>query len=108
MARLSTTSKVAAAAGLASLAVLAGLGLLTGGGSPASIRTFFTDYPDAAVRDIGELHALFAAGRVSPHIGARFPLAEAGAGQAAVFLMLLLHISGLISFKVPFAAGFFL
>ncbi|MCB0929601.1 MAG: NADPH:quinone oxidoreductase family protein [Mycobacterium sp.] len=43
------------------------------------IRTFFTDYPDAAVRDIGELHALFAAGRVSPHIGARFPLAEAGA-----------------------------
>ena len=43
MARLSTTSKVAAAAGLASLAVLAGLGLLTGGGSAASIRTFFTD-----------------------------------------------------------------
>ena len=43
MARLSTTSKVAAAAGLASLAVLAGLGLLTGGGSAASIRMFFTD-----------------------------------------------------------------
>ena len=47
------------------------------------IRTFFTDYPDAAVRDIGELHALFAAGRVSPHIGARFPLAEAGAALDA-------------------------
>ncbi|BBZ68088.1 alcohol dehydrogenase [Mycolicibacterium insubricum] len=43
------------------------------------IRTFFTDHPEAALRDTAELHEMFAAGRVGPYIGARFPLAEAGA-----------------------------
>lgn len=41
------------------------------------IRTFFTDRPDADARDTAELHPMFAAGRVSPYIGARFPLAGA-------------------------------
>lgn len=43
------------------------------------IRTFFTDHPDAALRDTAELQQMFAEGRVSPHIGARFPLEQAGA-----------------------------
>ncbi|BBY96687.1 NADPH:quinone oxidoreductase family protein [Mycolicibacterium fallax] len=43
------------------------------------IRTFFTDHPEEAARDTAELHEMFAAGRIAPHIGARFPLAEAGA-----------------------------
>ncbi|ORJ52578.1 NADPH:quinone oxidoreductase family protein [Mycobacterium simiae] len=43
------------------------------------IRTFMTDYPDEAVRDIGELTQMFAAGTVRPYIGARFPLSEAAA-----------------------------
>lgn len=43
------------------------------------IRTFMTDYPDEAVRDIEELTQMFAAGTVRPYIGARFPLSEAAA-----------------------------
>lgn len=43
------------------------------------IRTFNTDYPDKAARDIAELTKLFADGTVRPYIGARFPLAEAPA-----------------------------
>ncbi|BBY23941.1 NADPH:quinone oxidoreductase family protein [Mycobacterium stomatepiae] len=43
------------------------------------IRTFMADYPDEFVRDIDELAKMFAAGTVRPHIGARFPLAEAPA-----------------------------
>lgn len=43
------------------------------------IRTFMTDYPDEAVRDIEELAQMFAAGTVRPYIGARFPLSEAAA-----------------------------
>ena len=43
------------------------------------IRTFMSDYPDEFVRDIDELTRMFAAGRVRPYIGARFPLAEAPA-----------------------------
>ena len=40
------------------------------------IRTFMSDYPDEAVRDIEELAQMFAAGTVRPYIGARFPLSE--------------------------------
>jgi NADPH2:quinone reductase len=43
------------------------------------IRTFMSDYPDQAVRDIEELTQMFAAGTVRPYIGARFPLSEAPA-----------------------------
>jgi NADPH:quinone reductase len=43
------------------------------------IRTFNTDYPEQAVRDIAELTQLFADGTVRPYIGARFPLTEAPA-----------------------------
>lgn len=43
------------------------------------IRTFMTDYPDEAVRDIEELTQMFAAGTVRPYIGARFPLSETAA-----------------------------
>lgn len=43
------------------------------------IRTFMTDYPDEAVRDIEELTQMFAAGTVRPYIGTRFPLSEAAA-----------------------------
>ena len=42
------------------------------------IRTFTTDHPDDAARDIGELQQMFADGRIHPYIGARFPLADAG------------------------------
>jgi NADPH:quinone reductase-like Zn-dependent oxidoreductase len=40
------------------------------------IRTFMTDHPDEAARDIDELAQMFADGTVRPYIGARFPLAE--------------------------------
>lgn len=40
------------------------------------IRTFMTDRPDDAVRDLKELAQMFAAGTVRPYIGARFPLSE--------------------------------
>jgi NADPH:quinone reductase-like Zn-dependent oxidoreductase len=43
------------------------------------IRTFATDYPEQAVRDIDELTKMFADGTVRPYIGARFPLSEAPA-----------------------------
>jgi NADPH:quinone reductase len=41
------------------------------------IRTFFTDYPDQALRDTAELQQMFDDGRVRPYIGARFPLQHA-------------------------------
>ena len=41
------------------------------------IRTFFTDYPQEAVRDTAELQQMFDDGRVRPYIGARFPLQQA-------------------------------
>jgi NADPH2:quinone reductase len=40
------------------------------------IRTFMTDRPDDAVRDLQELAQMFADGTVRPYIGARFPLSE--------------------------------
>lgn len=40
------------------------------------IRTFMGDHPDEATRDMEELAQMFAAGRIRPYIGARFPLAE--------------------------------
>lgn len=43
------------------------------------IRTFISDRPDAAARDIRELSQLFAAGTIRPYIGARFPLSETSA-----------------------------
>ena len=43
------------------------------------IRTFGQFRPDLERRDSEELLALFAAGRVRPHIGARFPLRDAAA-----------------------------
>ncbi|BBZ32600.1 NADPH:quinone oxidoreductase family protein [Mycolicibacterium confluentis] len=43
------------------------------------IRTFAADYPDQVARDTAELDQMFADGRVHPHIGARYPLAEAAA-----------------------------
>jgi NADPH:quinone reductase len=43
------------------------------------IRTFGQHHPDLERRDSEELLALFAAGRLRPHIGARFPLADAAA-----------------------------
>ena len=43
------------------------------------IRTFMTDRPDDAVRDLQELAQMFAAGTVRPYIGARFPLSETAA-----------------------------
>lgn len=43
------------------------------------IRTFMTDRPDDAVRDLHELSQMFAAGTVRPHIGARFPLSQTAA-----------------------------
>ena len=43
------------------------------------IRTFMTDRPDDAARDMRELSQMFAAGTVRPYIGARFPLAETAA-----------------------------
>lgn len=38
------------------------------------IRTFMGDYPDECARDVAELSQMFAAGKIRPHIGARFPL----------------------------------
>ncbi|WP_409436441.1 NADPH:quinone oxidoreductase family protein [Mycobacterium sp. SMC-14] len=43
------------------------------------IRTFATDFPAENERDLVELNRLFAEGKVSPYIGARFPLAETAA-----------------------------
>ncbi|OBI34265.1 NADPH:quinone oxidoreductase [Mycobacterium sp. E1386] len=43
------------------------------------IRTFMTDHPDEAVRDMRELSEMFAAGTIRPYIGARFPLSETAA-----------------------------
>ncbi|OBI18213.1 NADPH:quinone oxidoreductase family protein [Mycobacterium sp. E2497] len=43
------------------------------------IRTFMTDHPDQAVRDMRELSEMFAAGTIRPYIGARFPLSETAA-----------------------------
>ena len=43
------------------------------------IRTFMSDRPEDAARDMRELSQLFAAGRIRPHVGARFPLAETAA-----------------------------
>ena len=43
------------------------------------IRTFFSDYPDEAMRDVAELQQMFADGTVRPYIGARYPLPEAAA-----------------------------
>jgi NADPH2:quinone reductase len=40
------------------------------------IRTFMGDRPDDAARDVQELSQMFAAGKVRPYIGARFPLSE--------------------------------
>jgi NADPH:quinone reductase len=40
------------------------------------IRTFTGDHPEEAARDMEELSQMFAAGRIRPYIGARFPLAE--------------------------------
>lgn len=43
------------------------------------IRTFSTDHPAENARDTAELSRLFAEGRVTPYIGARFPLADTAA-----------------------------
>ncbi|CQD05777.1 alcohol dehydrogenase, zinc-binding [Mycobacterium europaeum] len=43
------------------------------------IRTFMTDHPDEAARDMRELSEMFAAGTIRPYIGARFPLSETAA-----------------------------
>jgi NADPH:quinone reductase-like Zn-dependent oxidoreductase len=43
------------------------------------IRTFATDHPKENERDLAELAELFAGGRVSPYIGARFDLADTAA-----------------------------
>lgn len=43
------------------------------------IRTFADDFPAENARDLTELAALFASGKVSPYIGARFPLADTAA-----------------------------
>ena len=43
------------------------------------IRDLTTHVPDAVRRDEAELHELLAAGKVTPHIGASFTLAEAAA-----------------------------
>ncbi|BBY40386.1 alcohol dehydrogenase [Mycobacterium mantenii] len=43
------------------------------------IRTFMTDRPDDAARDLKELAQMFAAGTVRPYVGARFPLSETAA-----------------------------
>lgn len=40
------------------------------------IRTFMGDYPNECARDVAELSQMFAAGKIRPHIGARFPLAD--------------------------------
>ncbi len=40
------------------------------------IRTFMGDRPADAARDVQELAQLFAAGKVRPYVGARFPLSE--------------------------------
>ncbi|BBY06168.1 NADPH:quinone oxidoreductase family protein [Mycobacterium noviomagense] len=47
--------------------------------SGMEIRTFHEDHPAEAARDMGELHQMFADGRIRPYIGARFSLAETAA-----------------------------
>jgi NADPH2:quinone reductase len=41
------------------------------------VRSFVNDRPDDSARDMQELNQLFADGAIRPHIGARFPLADA-------------------------------
>jgi NADPH:quinone reductase-like Zn-dependent oxidoreductase len=41
------------------------------------IRTFADDHPAENERDLAELNQLFVDGRITPYIGARFPLAQA-------------------------------
>lgn len=48
------------------------------------IRTFMTDRPDDAVRDLAELAQMFADGTVRPYIGARFPLSQTAAALRQV------------------------
>ncbi|BBZ50514.1 NADPH:quinone oxidoreductase family protein [Mycobacterium heidelbergense] len=48
------------------------------------IRTFMSDRPDDAVRDVAELSRMFADGTVRPYIGARFPLSETPAALRQV------------------------
>jgi NADPH:quinone reductase-like Zn-dependent oxidoreductase len=43
------------------------------------IRTFTSDHPNEAARDMRELQKMFADGRIRPHIGARFPLSDTAA-----------------------------
>ncbi|HTX94361.1 MAG TPA: NADPH:quinone oxidoreductase family protein [Mycobacterium sp.] len=43
------------------------------------IRTFMSDHPDEAIRDMRELSQMFALGAVRPYIGARFPMCETAA-----------------------------
>ncbi|MDD7811487.1 NADPH:quinone oxidoreductase family protein [Mycobacterium sp. CSUR Q5927] len=43
------------------------------------IRTFADDHPQENARDLAELAEMFASGRVSPYIGARFDLADTAA-----------------------------
>ena len=48
------------------------------------IRTFYSDYPDEAMRDTAELQQMFADGTVRPYIGARFPLQQAASAHRHV------------------------
>jgi NADPH:quinone reductase len=41
------------------------------------IRTFTSDHPEDAARDMRELQQMFTEGRIRPYIGARFPLSDA-------------------------------
>jgi NADPH:quinone reductase-like Zn-dependent oxidoreductase len=43
------------------------------------IRTFTSNHPNDAARDMRELQEMFADGRIRPHIGARFPLSDTAA-----------------------------
>lgn len=47
-------------------------------------RTFGTNAPELAARDRRELHEMYATGRISPHIGARFGLDDVGAALRTV------------------------
>jgi NADPH2:quinone reductase len=48
------------------------------------IRTFAQHEPELAARDEGELLALLATGRISPHVSAAYPLAEVARALGAV------------------------